>query len=41
MPNSAARCIAAVRIWISMGRPLGPITVVCKDWYMLNLGMAM
>jgi hypothetical protein len=22
-------------------QPLGPITVVCSDWYMLNFGMAM
>ncbi len=33
-------CISRVRIWISSGRPSGPITVVCSDWYMLNLGIA-
>ena len=27
-PNSARWCISCVRIWISTGRPLGPITVV-------------
>ena len=26
---------------ISSGLPSGPITVVCSDWYMLNLGIAM
>ena len=40
-PYSARRCISWVRIWISTGRPFGPITVVCSDWYMLNLGIAM
>ena len=40
-PNSAISCISRVRIWISSGRPSGPITVVCSDWYMLNLGIAM
>ncbi len=40
-PNSARRCIVNVRIWISTGLPLGPMTVVCSDWYMLNLGIAM
>jgi hypothetical protein len=40
-PYSARRCISWVRIWISTGLPPGPITVVCSDWYMLNLGMAM
>ena len=34
-------CISRVRIWISSGRPSGPMTVVCSDWYMLNLGIAM
>ena len=29
-----------VRIWISSGRPSGPITVVCSAWYMLNFGIA-
>ena len=32
--------MSAVRIWISSGRPSGPITVVWRAWYMLNLGMA-
>ena len=40
-PYSARRCIAWVRICISTGLPSGPITVVCSDWYMLNLGIAM
>ena len=40
MPNSAMSCISPVRIWISSGRPSGPITVVCSDWYMLNFGIA-
>ena len=40
-PNSAVWCMSKVRIWISSGLPPGPITVVCSDWYMLNLGMAM
>jgi hypothetical protein len=35
------RCISSVRIWISMRSPVGPMTVVCSDWYMLGLGMAM
>ena len=34
-------CISRVRIWISSGRPSGPMTVVCSDWYMLNFGIAM
>ncbi len=34
------RCISSVRIWISSGLPSGPITVVCRAWYMLNLGIA-
>ncbi len=41
MPSSARSCISRVRIWISSGRPSGPTTVVCSDWYMLNLGIAM
>ena len=41
IPYSARSCISRVRIWISSGRPSGPITVVCSDWYMLNLGIAM
>ena len=41
MPYSARRCMSNVRIWSSTGLPLGPITVVCSDWYMLNLGIAM
>ena len=40
-PYSARRCIVCVRIWISTGLALGPITVVCSDWYMLNFGIAM
>ena len=39
-PYSAVLCMSRVRIWISSGRPSGPITVVCSDWYMLNLGIA-
>ena len=31
IPYSAVRCISNVRIWISNGCPLGPISVVCKD----------
>jgi len=41
MPYSAVRCIAWVRICISTGLPVGPMTVVCSDWYMLNFGIAM
>src|SRR5207248_1737819 len=41
MPSSAMRCMSQVRIWISTGSPLGPITVVWSDWYMLTLGIAM
>ncbi len=40
-PYSAVRCISWVRICSSTGLPSGPITVVCSDWYMLNLGIAM
>ena len=40
IPNSAVACIWFVRIWTSRGLPSGPITVVCRDWYMLNLGIA-
>ena len=40
-PYSARRCIANVRICSSTGLPSGPMTVVCSDWYMLNLGIAM
>jgi hypothetical protein len=29
------------RICISTGLPVGPMTVVCNDWYMLNFGIAM
>jgi len=32
--------MSQVRIWISTGSPLGPITVVWSDWYMLTLGIA-
>ena len=41
MPYSATRCMSWVRICSSTGLPSGPITVVCSDWYMLNLGIAM
>ena len=41
MPYSARLCISTVRICSSTGLPSGPITVVCSDWYMLNLGIAM
>ena len=41
MPYSARLCISTVRICISTGLPSGPITEVCSDWYMLNLGIAM
>jgi len=41
MPNSAVRCIERVRICTSIGLPVGPTTVVCSDWYKLNLGIAM
>jgi hypothetical protein len=30
-----------VRICTSIGRPCGPTTVVCSDWYMFDLGIAM
>ena len=40
IPNSAVRCISPVRTWISSGLPSGPMTVVCSERYMLNLGMA-
>ena len=32
--------MSLVRIWISSGRPSGPITVVWSAWYMLNFGIA-
>ena len=32
--------MSRVRIWISSGRPSGPITVVWSAWYMLNFGIA-
>ncbi len=41
MPYSAVRCMAKVRICNSTGLPVGPMTVVCNDWYMLNFGIAM
>ena len=37
--QEAAR-FSRVRTWISSGLPSGPITVVCRERYMLNLGMA-
>ena len=40
-PYSARRCISWVRICSSTGSFLSPSTVVCSDWYMLNLGFAM
>ena len=33
--------MSGVRIWISTGSPFGPITVVWRDWYMLDFGIAM
>jgi hypothetical protein len=34
--------VHAVRADLQLDRlALGPITVVCSDWYMLNLGIAM
>ena len=30
-----------MRIWISSGRPSGPITVVWSAWYMFAFGIAM
>ena len=40
-PYSARVCISSVRICSSTGLPCGPSTVVCRDWYMLNFGIAM
>lgn len=40
-PYSARWCMEWVRICSSTGLPAGPMTVVCSDWYMLNLGIAM
>ena len=40
IPYSAVLCISKVLIWISKGCPFGPISVVCKDWYMFGLGIA-
>ncbi len=40
-PYSARWCMPQVRICSSTGLPSGPMTVVCSDWYMLNLGIAM
>ncbi len=40
-PYSALRCISLDRIWNSIGRPPGPITVVWSDWYMLYFGSEM
>ena len=40
MPYSATWCISFVRIWISKGLPLLPMTVVCSDWYRFGFGMA-
>ena len=37
----SVRCISSVRICTSSGSPPGPTTVVCSDWYMLGLGIAM
>ena len=31
IPSSDISCISRVRIWISSGRPSGPITVVCSE----------
>jgi hypothetical protein len=41
MPYSAVVSISWVRIWISKSLPSLLMTVVCSDWYMLNLGIAM
>ena len=41
MPYSAVWCISQVRICTSKGTPALVITVVCRDWYMLGLGMEM
>jgi hypothetical protein len=41
IPNSAVASISLVRIWISSSFPSLDMTVVCSDWYMLNLGIAM
>ena len=41
IPYSARSCISGVRIWISSGRPSGPITVVWSAWYMFAFGIAM
>jgi hypothetical protein len=40
-PHSARWCISRDRICTSMTLPPGPMTVVCNDWYRLNLGIAM
>ncbi len=39
MPYSAVWCISHVRICTSNGMPSLPMTVVCRDWYMLGLGV--
>ncbi len=41
MPSSAILCISGVRICTSTRSLSGPITVVCSDWYMFGLGIAM
>ena len=39
MPYSAVWCISQVRICTSKGMPSRPMTVVCRDWYMLGFGV--
>ena len=38
---AATICISGVRIWNSTLSPPGPMTVVCRDWYILAFGRAM
>ena len=38
-PYSAVWCMAQVRICTSKGMPSRPMTVVCRDWYRLGLGV--
>ena len=39
MPYSAVSCMSQVRICTSKGMPSEPMTVVCRDWYILGLGV--
>ena len=41
IPYSAMRCISCVLICISNGTPTLLRTVVCSDWYILDLGTEM